>query len=314
MIDVLSFGEALVDFLPGKTGCALREVESFRRCLGGAPANFALGISRLGGRSGLMAKLGDDEFGYYLRDTLHASGVNVDGVIHTREARTGLAFIELGAGGERRFLFYRHPSADMTIGPEDVDTALVSQAAVVHAGTNLLIREPNRRATHLCFQTGRSAGALTSLDLNLRFHQWTSRDAIRPTVEATLPLVDVVKANDEELAFLCPEQSPRAAFDTYFAPLGVQALVVTMGPVGATVATAHGEWSAPAPQVHAVDTTGAGDGFLAGLWRALTRQGRPSLDDADWDTALRVANKVGSQICTAYGATTALPDESELRW
>jgi fructokinase len=315
MIDVLSFGEALIDFLPGKTGCSLRQVETFRRCLGGAPANLALGLARLGGNAALMAKLGEDEFGHYLREELARAGVDVAGVVHTTEARTGLAFVELGPGGERRFLFYRHPSADMTIGPGDVDTAVVAKARVVHAGTNLLIRENNRQATWLCYRTARSAGALTSLDLNLRFHQWPTVDLIRPTLLDTLPLVDVVKANDEELEFLCPGQSAPEAFASFFSPLGVRALVVTMGPDGAAVATADTSLHAAAPRVDAVDTTGAGDGFLAGMLRALTRQDTaPDLEDADWARALRIGNEVGSRICTAYGATTAMPSEHELSW
>lgn len=314
MIDVLSFGEALIDFLPGTTGCALRDVETFRRCLGGAPANLALGVARLGGTSALVAKLGDDEFGHYLTETLQAGGVDVRGVVHTREARTGLAFVELGPTGERRFLFYRHPSADMTIGPGDVDVEVVASARVTHAGTNLLIRDANRDATHLCLETARRAGRATSLDLNLRFHQWPDHDAIAPTVRATLPLVDLVKANDEELAFLCPGKSAQTAFAEDFAPWGVKALVVTRGSEGAEVVTGRGGLAVDAPAVNAVDTTGAGDGFLAGLLRVLTRGGDVVWGEVDWARALRVGNRVGSQVCTAYGATSAVPHERDIDW
>jgi fructokinase len=314
MIDVLSFGESLIDFLPGKTGCPLREVETFRRCLGGAPANLALGVARLGGSSALMCKLGDDEFGHYLRETLADHGVDTRGVVFTSRARTGLAFVELSADGGRRFLFYRHPSADMTIGPEDVDVAVAAEAHIVHAGTNLLVRPANRQATHLVLGTARAAGRLASLDLNLRLHQWPDQAAIAPVVLEAISLVDIVKANDDELAFLCPGLSARDAFHTVFAPRGVTALIVTLGPGGAQLVTAQGCESADAPTVDVVDTTGAGDGFLAGFLRTLTLDGRPNLPTADWSRALRVGNRVGSQVCTAFGATTSLPAQSDLDW
>lgn len=261
-----------------------------------------------------MAKLGADEFGYYLRDELAGAGVDVDGIVHTKQARTGLAFVELGADGERRFLFYRHPSADMTIGPDDVDVDVVKRALITHAGTNLLIRDHNREATWRCFQTAKAAGRFTSLDLNLRFHQWPSQDLIHPIVTETLAWVDLVKANDEELEFLCPGLNAREAFATFFAPLGVRALVLTTGPNGAEAVTRAGHVEAPAPEVDAVDTTGAGDGFLAGLLRVLSHDGAPEPERVDWASALRVGNFVGSRVCTAFGATTALPSEDEVPW
>src|SRR5262245_65759877 len=147
MVDVLSFGEVIVDFFPEVRGTLLRDVERFGRHVGGAPANVAVGLARLGVRAGLMTLVGADEFGAFLVAALEAEGVDTAGVGTHRTARTGITFVAVGPRGERSFLFYRHPSADQLVAEHDVDGALVAKARVLHYGSSTLPRAPARART-----------------------------------------------------------------------------------------------------------------------------------------------------------------------
>ena len=126
MSRVLSYGEALVDFLPDRRG-SLADVETFTKTIGGAPANTAVGLARLGCDVGLLGKIGADEFGDYLLDALQREGVDVAGVSQTSEAKTGITFISLDENGDRSFLFFREPSADMTISVDDIDVDVIEE-------------------------------------------------------------------------------------------------------------------------------------------------------------------------------------------
>lgn len=141
MLDVIACGEMLIDFVATVSGVTLAEAPAFQKAAGGAPANVAVGVARLGYRAGFIGQVGDDEFGHFLADTLRAGGVDTGGLGFSTEARTALAFVSLRAGGEREFMFYRHPSADMLWRADDVDAAYAAQARVFHYGSISLIGE-----------------------------------------------------------------------------------------------------------------------------------------------------------------------------
>jgi len=122
---VLSFGEMLIDFVPTTSGVSLAEAPGFLKAPGGAPANVAIAVSRLGGKSAFLGKLGDDEFGHMLAGILKENGVRADGITFDQGARTALAFVTLRADGEREFMFYRNPSADMLLKPEELNLELI---------------------------------------------------------------------------------------------------------------------------------------------------------------------------------------------
>lgn len=318
-LDLLSFGEALVDFFPEGKGSRLREVRAFTPCLGGAPANVAYGFAKLGGYPAFMSVVGDDEFGALITEQLAEVGVDVSAVGKTMVARTGLTFVQLDPDGERSFLFYRNPSADMTITAADVDRSMVRRSRVVHVGTNLLMTQSTREATSLVLREGRDAGALVSLDANLRPHLWDDPDSMREAVLALLSQVALLKANAGELAMLFGNRPPTEVFATELTPLGVEALVVTHGGAGAQVVTATLDERVLAPTVAVVDTTGAGDGFMAGLLLALARMasagqitGLLDVNRGQWRSALMLANLVGGLVCTQLGAVTGIPDAANV--
>lgn len=122
---IVSFGEMLIDFVPTVSGVSLAEAPGFLKAPGGAPANVAIAVSRLGGRAAFVGKLGDDEFGRMLEGIVKENGVDASGIRFDQGARTALAFVTLRADGEREFMFYRNPSADMLLKPEELDLDLI---------------------------------------------------------------------------------------------------------------------------------------------------------------------------------------------
>jgi fructokinase len=311
-MDVLCFGEAIVDFFPEPRGVPLRDVPRFERHLGGAPANVAVGLARLGARSGLMTLVGHDEFGAFLIDALEREGIDVAGVGTHRTARTGITFVAVGPRGERSFLFYRHPSADQMISEHDVDPQVIARARVFHYGSSTLSREPARAATLRALAAAREAGCVVSCDPNLRPHIWAHPGEARELLRQTLAQTDVIKISDDELGAVVDADGPEAGARELRA-LGAGLVVVTMGERGCFFdGAACGVGYVRGVRVPVVDTTGAGDGFLAGLLAellpAFAQGARPAtLPRAVVDAACTLANKVAARVVTRPGATAALP-------
>ena len=310
MFDVVSCGELLIDFVALRRGVRLVDAPAFRRATGGAPANVAVGVARLGRRAAFLGQVGDDDFGHYLAQTLARAGVDVRGLRFSPDARTALAFVSLRADGERDFLFYRHPSADMLWRPEDVDRAVASATRIFHFGSISLIDEPARSATLVAMETAREHGARLSYDPNLRLALWPSPEAARAGMLRGLEHAEIVKLSREELAFLTGSSDPAAARQLWHERL--QLLVVTLGAAGCAYLTPQEEGEVPGFTVPVVDTTGAGDGFVAGLLVGLLEQG------LDWskravEQALRLANAVGALVCTRRGAIPALPTRRQVQ-
>ncbi len=142
MAEIICLGELLIDFVPTVTGTSLIEAPAFKKAPGGAPANVAVGLARLGVSSAFMGKVGDDPFGQFLAETLADAGVDIGPLRFTDQARTALAFVSLRADGEREFMFYRHPSADMLFTPDEVDRARAAR----RRGPALRFDQPDQRA------------------------------------------------------------------------------------------------------------------------------------------------------------------------
>ncbi len=311
MFDVIACGELLIDFVSTEAGVALAQAPAFVKAAGGAPANVAVGVARLGYRAGFMGQVGEDDFGHFLADTLTAAGVDIGGLRFSTAARTALAFVSLRGDGERSFMFYRHPSADMLWRPEDVDAAYAARARIFHYGSITLIGEPSRSATLTALGEARAGGALISYDPNLRIHLWPSPQAARAGMLAGLQHADLVKVSEEELFFLTDaadlKQGARRLWHDR-----LRLLVVTLGPAGCTYFTARGEdGHLPGFAVAAVDTTGAGDGFVAGLLAGLLDHGL-SWEREAIEAALRLANAVGALTTTQRGAIPALPTRQQV--
>jgi fructokinase len=312
MAEIVAFGELLVDFVPTVTGRDLGDAEAFKKAAGGAPANVAAGLARLGVSSAFMGMVGEDGFGHFLADTLRSVGVDLTSLRFTTRARTGLAFISLRANGEREFLFYRGPSADMLMGPEWVDEAAIAAARIFHFGSISLIAEPARAGTLQAVSLAHRYGKMVSYDPNLRLALWPDPHSAREGIRLGLAGADIVKIGAEELAFLTGDSDPLSAARGLWSSR-VRLMAVTCGESGSYWLTREAHGHVPGFQVQAVDTTGAGDAFMAGLLAGLIAEDGVPEDTARLDAIFHFANAAGALTATGRGAIPSLPTREAVR-
>lgn len=310
MADVLTLGELLIDFVPDRTGVTLGQAERFLKAAGGAPANVAVGVRRLGLDAGFIGKVGDDPFGHWLASVLERDGVDVSQLRFDDAARTALAFVSLTEEGDRDFMFYRHPSADQLHRPDEIDLHAVADATILHMGSISLIQEPSRSATLAAIDAARGAGRLVSYDPNLRLPLWESEEAAREGMRGPWELAHVIKISEEELSFLTGSDELDAAWSLMHDEL--QLLTVTLGQAGVAWFAGDRSGRVGGFSVKPADTTGAGDAFVAALLVALARDPELTSDDAALEAALRRANAYAALTTTRSGAIPALPSAAEL--
>ncbi|PUZ61487.1 hypothetical protein GQ55_4G279600 [Panicum hallii var. hallii] len=263
---VVCFGELLIDFVPTVNGVSLAEAPAFKKAPGGAPANVAVGIARLGGSSAFIGKVGDDEFGYMLADILKQNNVNTQGLIFDAHARTALAFVTLRSDGEREFMFYRNPSADMLLEEKELELDLIRKAKIFHHGSISLITEPCKTAHIAAAKAARDAGVLVSYDPNLRLPLWSSAEDARHGILSIWETADVIKISEEEVSFLTNGEDPYDdAVVKKLIHSNLKLLLVTEGPDGCRYYSKDFSGRVGGLKVTAVDTTGAGDAFVAGV-------------------------------------------------
>ena len=197
-VDVVCLGELLVDMFPAEIGRRLAEVTAFYPKPGGAPANVAAGIARLGRRSAFIGKVGDDAFGHHLAAVLAAEAVETRGMRFDSEARTTMAFIASPDPNTNEYLFYRNPGADTRLRAEELDEALLRNCKALHFGSLSLVEEPIRSAALRAVEIVVDSGGMVSLDVNYRPTLWSSADAAYEAVMAIIARVDLLKVNEEE--------------------------------------------------------------------------------------------------------------------
>lgn len=261
-----AIGEALIDFIPDRSGCAFDDVDAFAPKVGGAPANVCAAFSRLGGRSRLLTQLGNDPFGHRIIHKLEGAGVDTGCISLTDKANTALAFVSLAENGDRTFSFYRKPSADMLYSPDLVKEEYFDDVFALHFCSVDIGDFPMKQAHKKAIGIMRDRGGIVSFDPNLRFNLWESREALHSAVREFIPMSDIVKLSEDELEFVTGAKDISTGAQNLFEQ-GVRLVLYTCGSKGAYAFTGKTNAYAPSYKVDAVDTTGAGDGFTgAFLW------------------------------------------------
>ena len=289
-------GDAVVDLLPDGEGRLLQ-------CPGGAPANVAVGIARLGGRSAFIGRVGDDPFGRFMAHTLADERVDVQWMRLDPAHRTSTVVVDLDEQGERSFTFMVRPSADLFLEPADLPT--FSQGEWLHVCSIALSAEPSRSAAFQAMAAIREAGGYVSFDPNIRPDLWPDENALRLCLEQALQSADVVKLSVEELAFLTGDDRVKAGLEALMQRCPARLVLVTQGKEGVIAWHNGAVTHYPATPVQCVDTTGAGDAFVAGLLYGLAV-------GQDLTSVIALAQRCGALATTAKGAMTALPWQHEL--
>ena len=278
---------------------------------GGAPANVAVAASRLGSEAAFVGSVGQDLFGDFILRALEAEGVDTAGVgRQSPPTRTSLAFVEIGADGDREFTFYRSsPAADELLSPEDVTEDVLSGTSFVNFGSIPLIREPARSATHRIAELARDRDIPVAFDVNFRDHLWESAEAAKEAVDPLLDLSTIVKLGDDELSPLLGVDDVEEAAELLL-DRGVSLVLVSKGSEGAFFGTREYSGEVPTFDVgDIVDATGAGDAFLAATLVHLSDE--PWEEERVREASLRGC-AAGALACTDYGAMRALPTTEEL--
>ncbi|OVA00159.1 Ribokinase [Macleaya cordata] len=306
---VVCFGEMLIDFVPTVGGVSLAEAPAFKKAPGGAPANVAVGIARLGGSSAFIGKVGEDEFGYMLADILKQNNVDNSGMCFDSKARTALAFVTLRADGEREFMFFRNPSADMLLHESELNVDLLKKGTIFHYGSVSLIEEPCRSTQLAAMEIAKKSGSILSYDPNLRLPLWPSAEAAKKEIMSIWDKADIIKISEEEISFLTGGDDPyddNVVLTKLFHP-NLKLLLVTEGAEGCRYYTKEFKGKVNGVKVKAVDTTGAGDAFVSGLLNSFASDLNLYKDEKKLREALLFANACGALTVTERGAIPALP-------
>ena len=295
-------GDAVVDLIPnGET--------NYLKCPGGAPANVAVAISRLGGDSAFFGRVGQDPLGRFMKQVLKDEGVDTQHMLLDEEHRTSTVIVDLDDHGERSFTFMVKPSADQFLQPQDVPA--FKQGEWLHVCSIALANEPSRSTTLAAMKAIKAAGGYVSFDPNLREEVWLNPADLKSVVLQAVALADVVKFSDDELLFLTDKADLQTALSWLNEQYDLPLIVITQGKKGALVIHNNEQQLITGKPVNPVDTTGAGDAFVGGLLAGLV-----ACDD--WhnnDNLLKIirqANACGALATTAKGAMTALPTATQL--
>lgn len=310
-LDVVCFGDLLMDFVPMESGLDFADLPTFKPVPGGAAANVAVGLSKLGKKSGFLGKVGNEPFGDVLIDTLKREGVETGSIRQDSRARTALAFVTLTKDGERDFMFYRHPSADMLFHPDDVDLAAIDQAGIFHFDSISLASQQPRETALFSADRAKAGGKLISYDVNLRLPLWEKAADARDGIIEGMKRADVVKLSDEELDFLTGSTAPEGIRKHLWHD-GLRLVVLSLGQAGCLAMTPRGDIAVPSFKVDVVDTTGAGDGFVSGLLSGIVDDDAVLDDDTALTDLCRMANAVGALTTTARGAIPSLPTRRQV--
>ena len=319
MSKIVCFGEALIDLLAQLPDMP-DAPRAFLQYAGGAPANVAVAAARLGADTHFAGMLGEDMFGDFLLDSLTAMGVATDCIVRTGEMKTALAFVALDASGERSFNFYRPPAADLLFRAEHFGPGCFEGIGVFHVCSNSLTDDGVAEATLHGMARAREAGAVVSLDLNLRPALWPHGVDPLPRLWRALERADLVKLSREELEYLVRPVGDEAAVLSRLFAAHARCVVVTDGaaPMRWFTREIHGE--VPGFRVDALDTTAAGDAFIGGLLVRLGERGGAGhgfdgfcRDRAAIEDAIRFGAAVGALAVTRKGAFAAMPDRDQVQ-
>jgi 5-dehydro-2-deoxygluconokinase len=323
-LDLITIGRASVDLYGGQVGGRLEDMGSFQKYIGGSPCNIAAGTARLGLKSALITRVGDEHMGRFIREELQREGVDVRGVRTDDQRLTALVLLGIRDDSQFPLIFYRENCADMALCEDDIDGTFIAEArAVVATGTHL--SHPRTEAAVLkALHLARTHGARTALDIDYRPNLWglaghgdgesrfIESAAVTAKLQSHLHLFDLIVGTEEEFHIAGGTTDTIAALRAVRARSGAT-LVCKRGPMGAVafagaIADTLDEGEAgPGFLIEVFNVLGAGDGFMSGLLKGW-------LDGEPWPVALSYANACGAFAVSRHGCTPAYPSWDELQF
>ena len=303
---VLIYGDAFVDYIAND-----QTNTSFTKFLGGATINVAAGISRIGAPSALITITGDDETSQFCREEIASEGVNMDFAIFDPAKRVSGVYVHLTENCEREFKDYVDETPNLQVTPEQLQEEAFKRASIFNVCSGTMFEPTALKTTQRAVEMAKDKGAIIAIDANIRPLRWESEEICRETIGSFFEDADILKLTDEELFFLTETttiEEGLSKLDELLVPI----ILVTVGGDGA-YAVLNGEVThVPVKRIVPVDTTGAGDAFMAGVLRYVHFNGLPTVTE-DLIECVAFGNKLGARAATKAGALTALPSYEEIK-
>ena len=308
--DVIGLGELLIDFT--MNGQSEQGNNMFEACPGGAPCNVLALLNKMGKKTAFIGKVGKDQFGALLRDTITEAGIDASNLMVDENVNTTLAFVHTFPDGDREFSFYRNPGADMMLTADEVNPEVVKDTKVFHFGTLSMTHEGVREATKKAVETAKANGCLVSFDPNLRPPLWSSLDLAKEQMEYGFGKCDILKISDNEIQFVSGKEDYDEGIaylqETYNIPL----ILLTMGKDGSRAYYKGMRVERPGFSVKAIETTGAGDTFCGSSLNYLVDHDFENLTEEQLGEMLTFANAAAALVTTKKGAIKAMPVKEEV--
>lgn len=308
--DVIALGELLIDFT--MNGQSEQGNNTFEACPGGAPCNVLALLNKMGKKTAFIGKVGKDQFGALLRDTITEAGIDASNLMVDENVNTTLAFVHTFPDGDREFSFYRNPGADMMLTADEVNPEVVKDTKVFHFGTLSMTHEGVREATKKAVETAKANGCLVSFDPNLRPPLWSSLDLAKEQMEYGFGKCDILKISDNEIQFVSGKEDYDEGIaylqETYNIPL----ILLTMGKDGSRAYYKGMRVERPGFSVKAIETTGAGDTFCGSSLNYLVDHDFENLTEEQLGEMLTFANAAAALVTTKKGAIKAMPVKEEV--
>ena len=308
--DVIALGELLIDFT--MNGQSEQGNNMFEACPGGAPCNVLALLNKMGKKTAFIGKVGKDQFGALLRDTITEAGIDASNLMVDENVNTTLAFVHTFPDGDREFSFYRNPGADMMLTADEVNPEVVKDTKVFHFGTLSMTHEGVREATKKAVETAKANGCLVSFDPNLRPPLWSSLDLAKEQMEYGFGKCDILKISDNEIQFVSGKEDYDEGIaylqETYNIPL----ILLTLGKDGSRAYYKGMRVERPGFSVKAIETTGAGDTFCGSALNYLVDHDFENLTEEQLGEMLTFANAAAALVTTKKGAIKAMPVKEEV--
>ncbi len=308
--DVIALGELLIDFT--MNGQSEQGNNMFEACPGGAPCNVLALLNKMGKKTAFIGKVGKDQFGALLRDTITEAGIDASNLMVDENVNTTLAFVHTFPDGDREFSFYRNPGADMMLTADEVNPDVVKDTKVFHFGTLSMTHEGVREATKKAVETAKANGCLVSFDPNLSPPLWSSLDLAKEQMEYGFGKCDILKISDNEIQFVSGKEDYDEGIaylqETYNIPL----ILLTMGKDGSRAYYKGMRVERPGFSVKAIETTGAGDTFCGSSLNYLVDHDFENLTEEQLGEMLTFANAAAALVTTKKGAIKAMPVKEEV--
>ncbi|ARD48917.1 carbohydrate kinase family protein [Sporosarcina sp. P33] len=302
---VLIYGDIFVDYIA--TDETNKEFSTF---LGGATVNVAAGVSRLGAKSSLITVFGEDEDSVFAENELRHEGVDLTFAVRVPEKKVNRVYVHLTPERDRVFANYADDTPNIQVKPEDLQEQAFQNASILHICSGTMFQPTAHATTKKAVELAKANGVYLSFDPNVRPLRWESEDICRQTILPFLEQTDLLKLTEEELLFLFEESDVEKALER-LAVYQIPVVMMTLGESG-TLAIIQGVRRHVAVEpIEPVDTTGAGDAFIAGVLRGLHLHGRPDTLE-DMLSHIQFGNQMGALCAMKPGALSAMPHANEL--